>query len=107
MIQPAFSARPLQIGPITLRDNVILAPLSGVTDMPFRRLVKRYGASLVISEMIASEAMVRHTRQSMRMIKHTPEEYPMAVQLAGYDPQVMAEAARLNVDLGAVMIDIN
>ncbi|MGL4426270.1 MAG: tRNA dihydrouridine synthase DusB [Alphaproteobacteria bacterium] len=107
MMQPAFLARPLQIGPITLRDNVILAPLSGVTDMPFRRLVKRYGASLVISEMIASEAMVRHTRQSMRMVKHTPEEYPMAVQLAGCDPQVMAEAARLNVDLGAVMIDIN
>jgi tRNA-dihydrouridine synthase B len=100
-------ARPLHIGSIALRDNVILAPLSGVTDMPFRRLVKRFGASLVISEMIASEAMIRLTRQSMRMIKHTPEEYPMAVQLAGCDPQVVAEAARLNVDLGAVMIDIN
>lgn len=100
-------AKPLHVGPIALQDNVILAPLSGVTDMPFRRLVKSYGAALVISEMIASQAMIRNTRQSMRMIKHTPEEYPMAVQLAGCDPDVMAEAARLNVDLGAVMIDIN
>ena len=96
-----------KIGPIQLSDKVILAPMSGVTDMPFRRLVKRHGASLVISEMIASQAMIRETRQSMRMCQYALEEFPMAVQLAGTDPLVVAEAARLNVDRGAVMIDIN
>lgn len=98
---------PLSIGPVVLNGNVILAPMSGVTDMPFRRLVKRHGASLVISEMIASQAMIRSTRQSMRMCQHTAEEFPMAVQLAGVEPEIMAEAARLNVDRGAKIIDIN
>lgn len=97
----------LRIGTVELADGVILAPMSGVTDMPFRRLVKRWGASLVISEMIASQAMIRQTRQSLLMATHTPEEYPMAVQLAGCEPEVMAEAAKLNVDRGAVIIDIN
>lgn len=95
------------VGPVKLEDNVILAPMSGVTDMPFRRLVKRRGAALVISEMIASQAMIRHTRQSLLMASHTAEEAPMAVQLAGCEPEVMAEAAKLNLDLGAVIIDIN
>lgn len=97
----------LCIGPIKLEDCVILAPMSGVTDMPLRRLVKKRGVALVISEMIASQAMIRQTRQSLLMSQHTPEEYPMAVQLAGCDPKVMAEAARLNVDRGATIIDIN
>lgn len=95
------------IGSVKLEDQVILAPMSGVTDMPFRRLVKRQGAALVISEMIASQAMIRQTRQSLLMSTHTVEEYPMAVQLAGCEPEVMAEAARLNVDRGATLIDIN
>jgi tRNA-dihydrouridine synthase B len=95
------------IGPIHIEDPVILAPMSGVTDLPFRRLVKQSGVGLVISEMIASAAMIRETRQSMLMAKHTPEEFPMAVQLAGCDPEVMAEAARLNEDMGASIIDIN
>ncbi len=86
---------------------VLLAPMSGVTDMPFRRLVKRHGAGLVVSEMIASEAMIRQTRQSMTMASNCPEEQPMAVQLAGCEPEVMAEAARLNADRGAALIDIN
>lgn len=98
---------PLHIGSVELKDRVILAPMSGVTDMPFRRLVKRQGVALVISEMIASQAMIRQTRQSLRMATHTPEEYPMAVQLAGCEPEVMAEAAKLNVDRGAILIDIN
>jgi tRNA-dihydrouridine synthase B len=98
---------PLQIGSVELKDRVILAPMSGVTDMPFRRLVKRQGVALVISEMIASQAMIRQTRQSLRMSSHAPEEYPMAVQLAGCEPTVMAEAAKLNVDRGAILIDIN
>lgn len=97
----------LRIGSIELEDRVVLAPMSGVTDMPFRRLVKRRGAALVISEMIASQAMIRHTRQSLLKATHGAEEFPMAVQLAGCDPEVMAEAARLNVDLGAAIIDIN
>jgi tRNA-dihydrouridine synthase B len=97
----------LRVGSVELQDRVILAPMSGVTDMPFRRLVKRQGAGLVISEMIASQAMIRQTRQSLLMATHTSEEYPMAVQLAGCDPHVMAEAAKLNVDRGATIIDIN
>jgi tRNA-dihydrouridine synthase B len=95
------------IGNVTLTEPVILAPMSGVTDLPFRRLVKRYGAGLVVSEMIASEAMIRQTRQSMTMAANLPEEFPMAVQLAGCEPEVMAEAARLNADRGAAIIDIN
>ena len=97
----------IEIGPIHLRDPVILAPMSGVTDLPFRRLVKRHGAGLVVSEMIASEAMIRQTRQSVAMATNCPEERPMAVQLAGCEPAVMAEAAKLNADRGAALIDIN
>jgi len=86
---------------------VILAPMSGVTDLPFRRLVKRCGVGLVVSEMIASAAMVRAARKSLRMATSAAEEQPMAVQLAGCEPEVMAEAARLNEDRGAAIIDIN
>lgn len=75
--------------------------------MPFRRLVKRMGAGLVISEMIASQAMIRETRQTLRMIQKSPDEFPMAVQLAGCEPAVMAEAAKLNEERGAQIIDIN
>ena len=97
----------IRIGPLELEAPVILAPMSGVTDLPFRRLVKSHGAGLVVSEMIASEAMIRETRQSMTMAKNCPEEQPMAVQLAGCEPEVMAEAAKLNADRGAALIDIN
>ena len=97
----------IKIGHIELSMPVILAPMSGVTDMPFRRLVKRMGAGLVVSEMIASQAMIRHTRQSLKMIEKSAGEQPMAVQLAGCEPEVMAEAAKLNEDLGAQIIDIN
>jgi tRNA-dihydrouridine synthase B len=97
----------ISIGNVTLADPVILAPMSGVSDLPFRRVVKQFGAGLVVSEMIASEAMIRETRQSLTMAAHTPEEQPMAVQLAGCEPAVMAEAARLNEDRGAALIDIN
>lgn len=97
----------IKIRSIELDMPVILAPMSGVTDMPFRRLVKRMGAGLVISEMIASQAMIRHTRQSIKMIEKSADEQPMAVQLAGCEPEVMAEAAKLNEDMGAQIIDIN
>lgn len=97
----------ISIGPIGLEDPVILAPMSGVSDLPFRRLVKSHGAALVVSEMIASQAAIRETRQSLTMAQSCPEEQPMAVQLAGCEPEVMAEAAKLNADRGAVLIDIN
>src|SRR5947207_8789815 len=97
----------IPVGSLMLGEPVILAPMSGVTDLPFRRLVKRLGAGLVVSEMIASEAMIRETRQSLTMARNCAEEQPMAVQLAGCDPQVMAEAAKLNADRGARIIDIN
>jgi tRNA-dihydrouridine synthase B len=97
----------ISIGAVTLDDPVILAPMSGVSDLPFRRLVKGLGAGLVVSEMIASEAMIRETRQSMKMAKSYADEQPMAVQLAGCEPRVMGEAAKLNADRGARIIDIN
>ncbi|MEE8274088.1 MAG: tRNA dihydrouridine synthase DusB [Alphaproteobacteria bacterium] len=97
----------ISLGPVSLADPVILAPMSGITDMPFRRLVKRLGAGLVISEMIASQAMIRETRRTMRMVLNSPDEQPMAVQLAGCEPAVMAEAAKLNRDRGAALIDVN
>ncbi|CAA7617886.1 tRNA dihydrouridine synthase DusB [Magnetospirillum sp. UT-4] len=98
---------PLTIGSVALPNPVILAPMSGVTDMPFRRLVKRMGAGLVVSEMIASAAMIRANRQTMKMAAADAGEQPMSVQLAGCDPEHMAEAARMNADRGAAIIDIN
>ena len=95
------------IGDVELSAPVILAPMSGVTDLPFRGLVKRLGAGMVVSEMIASEAMIRENRRTLLMAANRPEEYPMAVQLAGCEPGIMAEAARLNADRGARVIDIN
>src|SRR6202047_1314015 len=97
----------ISVGSLMLEEPFILAPMSGGTDLPFRRLVKRLGAGLVVSEMIASEAMIRETRQSLTMAQSCPEEQPMAVQLAGCEPRVMAEAAKLNADRGARLIDIN
>ena len=97
----------IRLDSIVLDDPVILAPMSGVSDLPFRRIVKGQGAALVVSEMIASQAAIRETRQSLTMARSCPEEQPMAVQLAGCEPRVMAEAAKLNVDRGATLIDIN
>ncbi|MCW5733160.1 MAG: tRNA dihydrouridine synthase DusB [Enhydrobacter sp.] len=99
--------RPIDIGPVRVDDPVILAPMSGVSDMPFRQMVKRGGAGLVVSEMIASAAMVRENRKTLLMAKNSPEEFPMSVQLAGCEPSVMADAAKLNEDRGAAIIDIN
>jgi len=95
------------IGNIRLDSPVVLAPMSGVTDMPFRRLVKGFGVGLVVSEMIASKAMIHAARKTMKMATHCSDEYPMSVQLAGCEPGVMAEAARMNEDRGAAIIDIN
>ena len=95
------------LGSVTIDQPVILAPMSGVSDLPFRRLVKRLGTGLVVSEMIASEAMIRESRKSLTMAASCADERPMAVQLAGCEPLVMAEAAKLNADRGAQIIDIN
>jgi tRNA-dihydrouridine synthase B len=95
------------IGTTRLENPVILAPMAGVTDMPFRRLVKSWGVDLVVSEMIASKAMVRAARKTLRMSSSGADEHPVAVQLAGNEPAVMAEAARLNRQRGAGIIDIN
>lgn len=97
----------IEIGSIKLKENVILAPMSGVTDLPFRRLVKKYGSPLLISEMIASRAMIMQTKESLKKCQKNDEIYPLSVQLAGCDPEVMAEAAKLNEQMGADIIDIN
>lgn len=97
----------LQIDNIKLDGNVILAPMSGVTDMPFRKLTKKFGATLVVSEMIASRAMILQTRQSLNKCAVSEHEDNTSVQLAGCEPEVMAEAAKLNEDMGAKIIDIN
>jgi tRNA-dihydrouridine synthase B len=99
--------KPIQVGPVRIDVPVILAPMTGVTDLPFRRVVKRYGAGLTVSEMIASQAMIRETRQSLQKSLWDPMEEPVSVQLAGCEPHVMAEAAKLNEQRGAAIIDIN
>jgi tRNA-dihydrouridine synthase B len=98
---------PITIGPVSIDMPVILAPMTGVTDMPFRTLVRRYGSGLNVTEMIASPAMIRQTRQSLQKAAWHPVEEPVSMQLAGCDPAEMAEAAKLNADRGAAIIDIN
>jgi len=99
--------KPINIGPITVEDPVLLSPMAGVTDLPFRRLVKRFGAGLVTSEMIASQAMIRDHKRTHKMAAAESDEYLMSVQLAGCDPQMMATAAKMNEDKGVQIIDIN
>lgn len=99
--------RPIKVGPIQIDAPVILAPMSGVTDLPFRRLCRELQAPMVVSEMIASQAMVRENRQTLKMAEVDGFGGPASVQLAGCDPVVMGEAAKLAVDRGAAIIDIN
>jgi tRNA-dihydrouridine synthase B len=99
--------KPIHVGPLRIDAPVILAPMTGVTDLPFRRVVKRYGCGLTVSEMIASQAMIRETRQSLQKSLWDPIEEPVSLQLAGCEPHVMAEAAKLNEQRGAAIIDIN
>ncbi|BDG72545.1 putative tRNA-dihydrouridine synthase [Roseomonas fluvialis] len=98
---------PIMVGDIRIDTPVILAPMSGVTDLPFRRLSRSLGAPMVVSEMIASQAMVRTNRQTLKMAEVDGFGGPASVQLAGCDPETMAEAARLVVDRGAAIVDIN
>ena len=98
---------PIKIGHLEIPSPVILAPMTGVTDMPFRTLVRRFGSGLNVTEMIASQAMIRETRQSLQKAAWDPTEEPVSMQLAGCLPEAMAEAAKLNEDRGAEIIDIN
>ena len=97
----------LNIGPYTLPNPVVLAPMAGVTDRPFRQLCRQLGAGLVVGEMVSSSANTRNTRKSMLRLDHTGEPEPIAVQIVGGDPEIMAEGARFNVENGAQIIDIN
>ncbi|MEL6876390.1 MAG: tRNA dihydrouridine synthase DusB, partial [Pseudomonadota bacterium] len=98
---------PISIGNICIDSPVLLAPMTGVTDLPFRKLVRRFGSGLNVTEMIASQAMIRETRQSLQKCAWDPIEEPVSMQLAGCCPDAMAEAAKLNEDRGAQIIDIN
>ena len=97
----------MQVGPFTLRNNLVVAPMAGVTDRPFRNLCKRMGAGLAVSEMVASNPALRDTRKSRQRTDHAGEADPVSVQIAGADPVMLADAARYNVDHGAQIIDIN
>ncbi len=104
---PHPAVGPIRVGNIDIAMPVILAPMTGVTDMPFRTLVRRYGSGLNVTEMIASPAMIRETRQSLQKAAWHPLEEPVSLQLAGCNPDEMAEAAKLNEQRGAAIIDIN
>ncbi|MFQ3358356.1 MAG: tRNA-dihydrouridine synthase B [Porticoccaceae bacterium] len=95
------------IGPYTVQNKTVLAPMAGVTDLPFRQLCREMGAGLVVSEMVASDPSTWGTRKSRLRIQFGDEPAPRSVQIAGYDPLMMAEAARFNVAQGAEIIDIN
>lgn len=99
--------RPIAIGDVSIDCPVVLAPMTGVTDLPFRRLVRRYGSGLNVTEMIASEAAIRETRQSVQKAAWHASEDPVSMQLVGCDPNSMAEAAKLQEGNGAAIIDIN
>ena len=97
----------VKIGPYLLPSNVLLAPMAGVTDRPFRILCRRFGAGLAASEMLTADVRLWRTPKSRRRMDHTGEPSPRVVQIAGFDPAMMADAARRNVDAGAEIIDIN
>jgi len=96
-----------QIGPYSIDSQVILAPMAGVTDQPFRNLCRQLGAGLVVSEMVTADTRLWNTRKSSYRLNHQGEAEPRSVQIAGGDPQMLAEAARMNADRGAQIIDIN
>jgi tRNA-dihydrouridine synthase B len=97
----------MQIGPYKLKNNLVVAPMAGVTDRPFRMLCKKMGAGLAVSEMVTSNSLLYGSAKTLRRANHEGEVEPISVQIAGADPKMMAEAARYNVDNGAQIIDIN
>ena len=98
---------PMDIGPYKLRNNLALAPMAGVTDRPFRELCKSLGAGLAASEMITSDTRLWNSRKTRHRLDHSGETEPRVVQIAGADPAMMAKAARINVEHGAQIIDLN
>lgn len=98
---------PIQVGPVRIETPVILAPMTGVSDLPFRRLVRRFGSGLNVTEMIASQAAIRETRQSIQKAMWDAIEEPVSMQLVGCTPFEMGEAAKLAEDKGAAIVDIN
>ena len=107
MLPAPPSLKPISVGPVRVECPVILAPMTGVTDLPFRRLVRRFGSGLNVTEMIASPAAIRETRQSIQKAAWDPVEEPVSMQLVGCTPHEMAEAAKLSEQKGAAIIDIN
>lgn len=97
----------MQIGPYRLKNQLIVAPMAGVTDRPFRQLCKRFGAGMAVSEMVSSNSLLWGSEKTRRRASHEGEVAPISVQIAGADPSMMAEAARYNADQGAQIIDIN
>src|SRR4051794_7436824 len=97
----------MKIGAYALPNRVFVAPMAGITDRPFRRLARRYGAALAVSEMVSARPELRHSRKTLLRLDHAGEPGPVSVQIAGSDPQMLAEAARFNVERGAQIIDIN
>ena len=97
----------MKIGAYALANSVFVAPMAGITDRPFRRLARRYGAALAVSEMVSSRPELRASRKTLLRIDHAGEPGPVSVQIAGSDPQLLADAARFNVERGAQIIDIN
>ena len=98
---------PIMVGPVRIAQPVVLAPMTGVSDLPFRTMVRRFGSGLNVTEMIASPAAIRETRQSIQKAAWHPTEEPVSMQLMGNEPAQMAEAARISEDKGAAIIDIN
>ncbi len=97
----------MQIGPYKLNNNLVLAPMAGVTDRPFRQLCKNLGAGFAVSEMVTSNSLLWGSKKTLRRANHAGETEPRSVQIAGADPQMMAQAAQYNADNGAQVIDIN
>jgi len=97
----------MQIGPYKLRNQLVLAPMAGVTDRPFRQLCKKLGAGLAVSEMVSCNSALWGSRQTLRRMDHAGEVEPRSIQIAGADPGMMAQAAQFNVERGAQIIDIN
>lgn len=97
----------MQIGPYKLQNKLILAPMAGVTDNPFRQLCRELGAGMAVSEMVSSNSLLWGSEKTKRRANHEGESEPKSVQIMGTDPAMMAEAARYNVDNGAQIIDIN
>jgi tRNA-dihydrouridine synthase B len=97
----------VKIGNLTLKNNVFLAPMAGITNLPFRTLVREFGCALAFTEMISANGLIRRTEKSYRYLDSSPKDKPLGVQIFGSDPVVLSEAARIVTDQGADLLDIN